>query len=192
MHIEAGPAPFVNTLYFGPRVRPDLQQKALSVNLGPESNVTGISFAQDALAPERVEASVQDRLTGQTVPVLTPVSTRMPLGLAPTWLTQGMAVRTRGMQTSGLSIAQAFGRAQAMFDRSTDDSVTVTGTLDPLRYDGVLRAHAKVDLRGAGLTHDGTYVVRRVRHLIGAGRYTQDFTLSRHDVGPMLPLVRAA
>lgn len=192
MHIEPGPAPFVNTLYFGPRVRPDLQQKALSVNLGAESNVTAISFAQDALAPERVEASVQDRLTGQTVPVLTPVSTRAPLGLAPAWLTQGTAVRTRGMQTSGLSIAQAFGRAQAMFDRSTDDSVTVTGTLDPLRYNGVLRAHAKVDLRGAGLTHDGTYAVRRVRHVIGAGRYTQDFTLSRHDVGPLLPLVRAA
>ena len=42
-------------------------QKALSVNLGPESNVSDLSFAQDSLAPERVEAQVQDRLTGQTV-----------------------------------------------------------------------------------------------------------------------------
>ena len=192
MHIEAGPAPLVNTLYFGPRVRPDLQQKTLSINLGPESNVTDLSFAQDALAPERVEASVQDRLTGQTVPVVTPVSTRTPLGLAPAWLTQGSAVRTRGMQTSGLSIVQAFGRAQAIFDRSTDDSMVASGTLDPLRYNGILRARAKVDLRGAGFTHDGTYVVRRVRHLIGAGRYTQDFTISRHDAGPLVPLVRAA
>jgi hypothetical protein len=192
MHIEPGPAPLVNTLYFGPRIRPDLQQKALSVNLGPETNVTAISFAQDALAPERVEASVQDRLTGQTVPVATPFSTRPPLGLAPTWLTQGAAVRSRGMQTSGLSIAQAFGRAQAIFDRSTDDSLTATGTLDPLRYNGVLRARAKVDLRGAGLTHDGTYAVRSVRHVIGAGSYTQDFTISRHDLGPLAPVVRAA
>jgi hypothetical protein len=192
LHIEPGPAPLVNTLYFGPRVRPDLQQKALSVNLGPESNVSDLSFAQDSLAPERVEAQVQDRLTGQTVPVLTPVSTRAPLGLAPAWLTQGSAVRTRGMETSGLSIAQAFGRAQAIFDRSTDDAVVANGTLDPLRYNGVLRARAKVDLRGAGFTFDGTYVVRRVRHLIGAGRYTQDFTISRHDTGPLVPLVRAA
>jgi hypothetical protein len=192
MHIEPGPAPFVNTLYFGPRIRPDLQQKALSVNLGPETNVTAISFAQDGLAPERVEASVQDRLTGQTVPIATPASTRPPLGLAPIWLTQGAAVRSRGMQTSGLSIAQAFGRAQAIFDRSNDDSITATGTLDPLRYNGLLRARAKVDLRGAGLTHDGTYVVRRVRHVIGAGSYTQDFTISRHDLGPLAPVVRAA
>ncbi|MBN8892905.1 MAG: hypothetical protein BGP12_11580 [Rhodospirillales bacterium 70-18] len=191
-YIEAGPAPMVNTLYFGPRVRPGIQQKALSVNLGPESNVSDINFANDALAPERVQARVQDRLTGQVVPVLTPVSTRMPLGLAPDYLRLGTAVRTSSMQTSGLSVTEAFGRAQARFDRSVDDSVVATGTLDPLRYNGLLRARAKVDLRGAGFTFDGTYVVRRVRHLISGGRYTQDFTISRHDTGPLLPLVRAA
>lgn len=190
--IDPGPAPFVNTLYFGPRVRPDIQQPALSVNLGPESNVSALSFAQDALAPERVEAEVQDRLTGQVVPVVTPVSTRPPLGLVPDYLALGTAVRSRSMNTSGLSIPQAFGRAQGHFDRSVDDSLTATGTLDPLRYNGLLRARAKVDLRGAGFTFDGTWVVRRVRHLIAGGRYTQDFTLGRHDSGPLAPLVRAA
>jgi hypothetical protein len=191
-YIESGPAPFVNTLYFGPRVRPDIQQKTLSVNLGPESNASDLNFTNDALAPERVEAQVQDRLTGQVVPVLTPVSTRAPIGLLPDYLRLGLAVRTVSMRTSGLSITQAFGRAQAHFDRSVDDSLTATGTLDPLRYNGVLRARAKVDLRGAGLTFDGTWLVRRVHHLIAGGRYTQDFTLSRHDSGPLVPLVRAA
>ena len=191
-YIEAGPAPFVNTLYFGPRLRPDIQQPAISVNVGPESNVTDLSFANDALAPERIEAQVQDRLTGQVVPVMTPVSTRPPLGLVPDWLRLGSTVRCRAMNTSGLSIPQAFGRAQGHFDRSVDDSLTATGTLDPLRYNGFLRAHAKVDLRGAGITFDGTWLVRRVRHLIAGGRYTQDFTLSRHDSGPLAPLVRAA
>jgi hypothetical protein len=191
-YIESGPAPFVNTLYFGPRVRPDIQQKTLSVNLGPESNVSDLNFTNDALAPERVEAQVQDRLTGQVVPVLTPVSTRAPLGLLPDYLRLGLAVRTVSMRTSGLSIAQAFGRAQGHFDRSIDDSLTATGTLDPLRYNGVLRPRAKVDLRGAGLTFDGTWLVRRVHHQIAGGRYTQDFTLSRHDSGPLVPLVRAA
>lgn len=190
--VEAGPAPFVNTLYFGPRIRPDIQQKALSVNVGPESNVSDLNFANDLLAPERVQAQVQDRLTGQVVPVLTPVSTRPPLGLIPDYLAHSSAVRTRPMQTSGLTIAQAFGRAQGRFDRSTDDSVVATGTLDPLRYNGILKARAKVDLRGAGFTFDGTYVVRSVRHLIGGGRYTQEFTISRHDTGPLVPLVRAA
>jgi len=191
-YIESGPAPFVNTLYFGPRIRPDIQQKALSVNVGPESNVSDLSFANDALAPERIEAQVQDRLTGQVVPVLTPVATRTPLGLMPDYLRLGTAVRTSSIQTSGLSIPQAFGRAQGHFDRSVDDSLMATGTLDPLRYNGVLRARAKVDLRGAGVTFNGTWLVRRVRHLIAGGRYTQDFTISRHDSGPLLPLVRAA
>jgi hypothetical protein len=190
-YIESGPAPFVNTLYFGPRIRPDIQQKAISVNVGPESNATDLSFANDALAPERIEALVQDRLTGQVVPVMTPVSTRTPLGLAPDYLRLGTAVRSRSMQTSGLSITQAFGRAQGHFDRSVDDSLIATGTLDPLRYNGVLRARAKVDLRGAGATFDGTWLVRRVRHLIASQRYTQEFTLSRHDSGPLIPLVRA-
>jgi len=135
---------------------------------------------------------VQDRLTGQIVPVLTPVSTRTPLGLLPDYLTLGTAVRTTSMQTSGLSIAEAFGRAQAQFDRSVDDSLTATGTLDPLRYNGMLKARAKVDLRGAGFTFDGTYVVRSVRHRIAPGSYTQDFSISRHDSGPLLPLVRVA
>lgn len=191
-YVDPGPAPGTNTLYFGPRIRPDLQQKALSVNLGPESNVTGLNFANDALAPERIETRVQDPLTGQIFPVLTPVSTRPPLGLVPDYLQHGTAVRTSWMQTSGLSMVQALGRAQGHFDRSVDDSVVATGSLDPLRYNGILKARAKVDLRGAGATFDGTYVVRGVRHLIKPGQYTQEFTISRHDIGPLAPVVRAA
>jgi hypothetical protein len=191
-YIQAGPAPLSNIAYFGPRVRPDIQQKTLSVNVGPESNVTNISFVHDAQAPERIDGLVQDRLTGQTLPVLTPVSTRPPLGLVPDWLRQSSNVRSRAMQTSGLDFAEAMGRAQAYFDRSVDNSITAMGTLDPLRYEGILQARAKVDLRGVGFTFDGTYVVRQVRHLIRAGSYTQDFTISRPDTGPLAPLVRVA
>ncbi len=191
-YVEPGPVPFVNTLYWGPRVKPGLQQKALSVNLGPESNAFDLAFANDALAPERVETQVQDRLTGQVMPVMTPVSTRAPLGAVPDYLRLGQAVRTRSMPTPGLSMVQALGRAQAHFDASVDDSVTATGSLDTLRYNGLLRAREKVDLRGAGFTFDGTWVVRRVRHRIASGSYTQDFTLSRHDTGALVPVVRVA
>lgn len=190
--LEPGPAPGANLLYFGPRIRPGAPQKALSVNLGPESNVVDLSFASDALAPERVQARVQDRTTGVTLPVLTPVSTRPPLGAMPDWARLGPGLRSRGMQTSGLSIAQAFARAQARFDRSVDETNRASGTLDALRYDGLLRAGAPVGLRGAGFTHDGTWIVREVRHRIGGGRYLQDFVLSRHDSGALSPVVRAA
>lgn len=192
VYIEPGPAPLVNTLYWGPRVRPELQQRTLSVNLGPASNVTDLSLANDGEAPERIDARVQDRLTGQVLPVVTPAATRPPLGAVPDWVRLGSAVRTRAMRTAGLSYTQALGRAQAHFDRSIDDSVRVRGTLDPIRYDGILRARARVDLRGAGATFDGTYVVREVHHRIAAGRYSQDFTISRHDTGPLAPVVRVA
>ena len=91
-----------------------------------------------------------------------------------------------------MSFVEALGRAQGKFDTSVDDGVTATGTLDTLRYNGILRARSRVDLRGAGYSFDGTYRVRRVRHQIREGRYTQQFTISRHDMGALAPVVRVA
>ncbi len=189
-YIVPGPAPLTNTAYWGPPLPQGLPQKALSVKLGSESNVTAIQLGNDGQAPETVEAYVMDRITGQIVPVITVASTRPPLGALPDYVRHSGNLRSRPMNTSGLNIAQAFGRAQGRFDRSTDDSFTVSGTLDTLRYNGVLRARAEVDLRGAGLQHNGTYRVRRVTHTIRSGSYTQDFTLSRGESLPKSPIVR--
>src|SRR5206468_616620 len=77
-YVESGPAPLVNTLYWGPPVVPGLPQKALSVNLGPVTNVTNLSLSQDALSSTLVETKVKDRLTGQETPVLAVMPTRPP------------------------------------------------------------------------------------------------------------------
>jgi hypothetical protein len=191
-YVEAGPVPYANRLYWGPPIRPAAPQKALNVNLGPLTNVSNISFADDALSTTLIESSVKDRITNKDIPVLAIVPTRTPLGLVPTTLARSGSTRVASIDTSGLNAMQAFARAQAALDASSDDAVTVTGTLDSLKYNDVLRAREPVDLRGAGVTFDGTYLVRSVTHRIARGSYTQDFSLSRAELGAKLPFVRVA
>ncbi len=68
-YVDPGPAPMVNTAYWGPPVRAGVPQRALSVDLGADTNVTQITFRSDGLAPTQVTGQVQDRLTNQTTTV---------------------------------------------------------------------------------------------------------------------------
>ncbi|WP_117190426.1 hypothetical protein [Rhizobium terrae] len=190
--IEAGPAPLSNMLYWGPPVRIGLPQKALNVNLGPITNVSSVSLSENLLATKFVSSKVKDRLTGQEVPVIALMPTRPPLGAVPTTLTNMSMTRQVGMETSGLNAMQALARALGQLDASSDDTVTVSGTLDSVAYNDVLKARALVDLRGAGFSFDGTYVVRSVTHRLARGGYSQDFSLSRAELGALSPLVRVA
>lgn len=191
-YVKPGPAPFSNILYWGPPVPLGIQQKALNVNLGPLTNASGVSFTHDGLAGTIVRTKVQDRLTGQETPIIALVPTRPPLGLLPNALSEFPNLREVGMDTSGLDALEAMAMAQGIFDRSNDDTLMVSGSLDSTRYNDVLLARELVDLRGAGVTHDGTYLVRSVTHNIGRGAYTQDFTLSRAELFAKSPVVRAA
>jgi hypothetical protein len=189
--VEGGPAPLSNVLYWGPPKRLDIQQKAINVNLGPLTNATGVALAEDALATRLVESRVIDRITGQEMPVITLLPTRPPLGAAPTAVTHMGKTSKVGMQTSGLNVMQALARAQGMLDRSADDAIRVSGTLDSIRYNSVLKARAPVDVRGVGYSFDGKYMVESVTHRFGRGAYAQDFTLYRSEIGAMSPIVRA-
>lgn len=189
-YISPGPAPFTNTAYWGPPMRLGLPQKSLNVNLGPETNVTSISFQNNALAPTLVEGQVQDRTTNQQMPVQTFASTRVPLSSQPSVLVNQPNVRTRRFQGSGLNTPQAFARAQGETDASTDDVVSARGELDASRYGDLLQARGLVGLRGAGFTYDGFYYVKSVTHNIRQGEYRQSFTITREGVGTNTPVVR--
>jgi len=189
-YVTPGLAPMTNFAYWGPPKRLDIPQKALSVNLGHETNVSGLSFNQNALAPELQAGSVQDRQTNQSMPVQTFASTRPPLVSQPAVLVNQPNVRTRRFQGSGLNIAQSLGRAQAHTDASTDSVLRATGELDALRYGDILQARGLVDLRGAGYNYSGTYYVESVTHNIKRGEYKQNFTLTREGVGALRPIVR--
>jgi hypothetical protein len=188
-YVLAGPAPMANVAYWGPPVRVGVPQRALSVDLGAETNVEQITFRSDGLAPTQVVGRTQDRLTNQAVPVRSFGSLRPPLAALPDWLVNLPNVRTTLFRGSGLNAMQALARAQGAAEASTD-SLTATGTLDALRYGDLLTARGLVGLRGAGLQHDGLYYVKRVTHQISRGQYTQSFTLTREGVGATTLVVR--
>src|SRR5215831_1519738 len=190
-YIEPGPAPGVNIAYWGPPNRVGLPQRALTVNQGPEMNVDSINFTYNGMAPTIVNDVVQDKLTNSSMPVITFASLRLPpLAAMPALPFQLPNVRTSLLdQSTGLSVMQAYSRAQGITDKSVDGVVTAQGELDALRYGDLLEARGIVGLRGAGFTYDGLYYVKSVSHAISKGQYKQRFNLTREGTGAITPVV---
>jgi len=187
-YVIPGPLPMMNTGYWGPPVRLGIPQSALSVDMGPETNVRSISFGSDGNGPTLVEGKVQDRLSNQAIPVMTFASLRVPLSVMPLWLVNQPDVRRRQFRQSGVSATQAFARAQGQVDASAD-AVTATGELDAARYGRLLQPRGLVGVRGAGWTYDGFWYVREVRHVLSRGEYSQHFSLARDGYGSTVPIV---
>lgn len=201
-----------------PPYRAGLMQGAITFNAGPESNAEQVSTSYNALAATLVTGVIQDRRTNLTLPVVTsPVGMRIPLSAMPALVADAPNVRVttapstpervrellendpqagrsarhaEARTTTGLEYPEALARAQATTDASTDNVVTVTGTLDALRYGSILQARALVGLRGVGYSYGGGYFVRSVTHDIKRGEYKQSFTLTREGTGSLTPLVR--
>lgn len=188
-YVDPGPVPGMNTLYWGPRVRPGLPQRAMSVNMGPGSDAYDVTTSETDRGLTTVETTVIDRLTGQEMPVLALIGTTPPLGAVHENIYRAGSTAKRSIVTSGLNMSQAMARAQAKVDKGAKRAFSVTGTLNSTRYNAALKARDMVFLRGVGLTHDGLYKVSEVRHQIRPGSYDQGFVLTRSERGPMTPVV---
>ena len=175
----------VSTAYWGPENRLSLPQPALTMNMGHHTNVRGLHFTHDGMAPVTTRGSFVEPITGMTLPIppLPPLKVP-PLALRPT--TPRRIRLTRN--TAQASPAQA---ANAVLSSGTSapDAVTAQGEVDSVRYGHALRARKLVGVRGVGLTYDGLYFVRRVTHTIENGEYKQSFTLSREGVVSSTPAV---
>lgn len=185
-----GPVPGTSTFYWGPAVRGGPPQPALSVDLGPQTNVTEIDFRTEALNPVAVEGMVMDRQTGLAVPVMVPAGVRPPLAAVPFAAANVGQTRTRRLRGATSSTVAAYSEARARVDRSLD-AVIAEGRLDGVRYGGVLRPRALVGVRGAGWSHDGLWYVRRVRHELSPGDYQASFVLAREGHGSLTPVLPA-
>lgn len=190
-YVESGPAPGVNTAYWGPPKRAAIPQRALTVSMGPQTNVEQISFAYNGLAATIVDDEIQDKDFNTTFPVMTFVSTRLPpLVSMPALPMQLPNVRTTLLERGpGLTINEAYARAQGTTDKSVDSVATAQGELDALQYGDVLKPRGLVGVRGAGFTHDGFYYVKSVSHSISKGQYKQRFSLTREGTGALTPAV---
>ena len=184
-----GTAPGTSTFYWGPPARTGVPQPAISLDLGPVTNVVSPPrFRTDALSPVRVEGTVQDPSTGTGTPVSVSASLRPPLAAQPLWATNAADLRTARLRESGTGTTTATARAQAQVDRAVD-AVVGEGELDGGRYGAVLRPRGLVGLRGAGWSHDGLWYVRKVVHDLAPGSYRQVFTIAREGYGSTVPVV---
>jgi len=191
--IKPGPLPLMCIAYWGPsdaiskisKICPP--QKPLTVDMGPATNVESISFSYDALAPKQVYGFVADPDVPLPVPVLTMFSTRIPpLASRPALTANQPFVKKVRLNYKGHSAIEAWAKAQQITDASTDEVVkTTNGTLDALRYGGVLTAPGIVGLRGAGYSYDGYYYVKSVKHNIDRTEYKQSFSLAREGTGSL-------
>lgn len=177
-YITPGPAPAANTVHWGPPVRLSIPQSALSVKMGPFTNVDSINFRFNAMSPQRVRYTER----GQSDTVGSRSLTRsIPLA-------RNVAEARRSTNLTGFS-CRAATQAQGAVDQSFDNTVTATGELNTIRYNGILQPRSLVGLRGAGDSNDGIYYVKNVSHRISKGSYTQSFTLTREGTGALTPVI---
>jgi len=183
LYVKPGPLPGTNSVYWGPPVRGGQVQPALSVNMGPHTNVNSISFQFNGLSATKV-TFVQD----ENEQTFDRGSRQPPLARQPATPRRSVFLRDTGRMTS----EEAETRAQGMVDESMDQVVTASGELDALRYGGILEPRGLVAVRGVGQSYDGTYYVKSVTHRINVpnSEYKQSFSLSRDGLGALSPVVR--
>jgi hypothetical protein len=175
----------VNKAYFGPETRLGAPQPALTQNLGPATNVSSLSFSNDALAPVGTRGTFVDPIFKLPIPIPSLPSLRLP----PLSRSPATAYRTVELRdTANENPARAATAAVATVTRAPEP-IEGSGELDAARYGSVLRARRLVGVRGAGTTYDGFYWVKRVTHTIRPGSYSQAFNLGREGTGALLPVV---
>jgi len=186
-YVEPGPLPGQSIAYFGPDVRIPVPQSALNINMDAHTNVESMSFSLDGLAKKILVYTIMDPATHK-IPIPIPVPNlsilRPPLGAR---LTPPAKVEFVD-HGAARSLTKAIQEILGMTFKASD-AITVSGSLDVLRYGHVLRSRLLVGVRGAGVAYDGLYYVNSVTHNIKRGEYKQSFQLSRDGLISLTPTV---
>lgn len=187
-YLEPGPAPGVSVAYWGPEVKVGIPQSALNVDMDAHTNVELLQFTFDKERKKLPIVFIQEQATKAILPIPIPDITPLnpPLGmLAP------VPPKIEPLaDTVHASPLQAVMQGLAEAARSAD-AVTATGTLNVLRYGGILKSRRLVGVRGAGSAFDGLYYVSSVTHSIKRGEYKQQFQLARNGLISTIPRVAA-
>jgi hypothetical protein len=188
-YVEPGPLPGQSIAYWGPDIRIPVPQKALNANMDADTNTESMSFSLDGLAKKIVVATIFDPATSK-FPMLVPIPNfslfKPPLGARPT-LPSKVEFPDYLSTENPMSAAN---KILGILARSSD-SISVSGTLDVLRYGGILRNRMLVGVRGGSLAYDGLYYVNSVTNNIKSGEYKQSFQLSRDGLISNTPRVPA-
>jgi hypothetical protein len=183
-YIDPGPVPGVSKAYWGPQIKFGAVQPALNVDMDAYTNVESLSFNFDQQQNRIPIVYIYNQETGVSIPIPIPPITPLnpPLGLIPP-LPSNIPPDLTPIRDdlSKRSIPQAIMIGMATASQWAD-AVTGEGSLDVVRYGGVLKARQLVGVRGAGPAFDGLYYVKSVTHKIKRGEYKQSFKLSRNGL----------
>jgi hypothetical protein len=178
-YMEPGPTPGNSVAYWGPEIKVGTPQPALNMDMDAQTNIESLTFAYNSESAQLPIVMIQDPNSKVIIPIPIPDVTPLnpPLGAVPP-IPKDIFVIDETAKYSPVRAA-LIGLAKAA--KSTD-VVSANGTLDVLRYGGVLKARRLVGVRGAGPAFDGLYYVRSVTHNIKRGEYKQSFTLGRNGL----------
>jgi hypothetical protein len=183
-YIDPGPVPGMNRAYWGPQIKVGTPQPALSADFDAYTNVESLKFSFDQERNRIPMYYYYNQDTGITIPIPIPPITPLnpPLGAIPPLPTNILGdLRPLRDDLSKKPIPQGLMMALAAA-ADYSEAVTCEGSLDVVRYGGVLSARQLVGVRGSGPAFDGLYYVKKVTHKIKRGEYKQDFTLSRNGL----------
>jgi hypothetical protein len=175
----------VNKAYWGPVIRVGFPQPALTMNMGSATNVSSLSFGNDALAPIAASAAFIEPFSKSVVTIPPLPAVRVPpLALVPASPQKTVLLRDTAQANPARAALASIAAATA-----APESVSGQGQLETVRYGSILRARRLVGVRGSGLSYDGLFYVKSVTHQITKGSYTQSFRLSRDGVGSLSPVL---
>jgi hypothetical protein len=191
-YIAAGPVAGTNKAYWGPQVKVGVPQPALNIDMDAYTNVENMHFTFDQEKNRIPLLFTYVQEIGASIPIpIPPVSPlNPPLGLIPPFPTNLIPPDLKPFREdlAKMPVPQAImvGLAAAA---EYAEAVTCEGSLDVVRYRGILNPRGLVGVRGAGSAFDGLYYVKSVTHKIKRNEYKQNFTLTRNGLVSTVPTV---
>ncbi len=178
-YVDAGPEPGTSTAYWGPEIKVGEPQKALSINMDAASNIESVSCSFNSQGKVLPIVYIQNQQTHVPIPIPIPDITPLnpPLGAIPP-IPLNFENITDSAKYSPIRAA-VIGLTKAA---RTAEAATAHGSLNVVRYGGILKARKLVGLRGVGEAFDGLYYVKKVKSTIKRGEFKQEFDLSRNGL----------
>lgn len=183
-YMDPGPVPGTSKGYWGPQIKVGPIQPALNIDMDAYTNVESLSFKFDQQQNKIPIVYIYNQETGVSIPIPIPPITPLnpPLGVIPPLpsnIPPDLTPIRDDLSKRPIPQAIMIGMAAAS---QWADAVTGDGTLDVVRYGGILKARQLVGVRGGGPAFDGLYYVKSVTHKIKRGEYKQSFKLSRNGL----------
>jgi hypothetical protein len=175
-YVTPGPAPGMNTAYWGQQARVGLPQPTpLTIDFDHAAQTDAVTFTVDGNQAILPYAFVKVANVSVPVPVPDIGILKPPLALRPV-----IPTKVRLLETERFGPVEVAGALLA--GRGGADPVTASGSVDLVRYGRPIDARSLIFVRGASRAHNGLWFVRSVTHALGRGSWRQTFQLSRDGV----------